>query len=72
VPLACCDPVGDDERLAAAVERLLREADLRARLVETAGWKLQGFTRQATALATLREYQAVLSESGGAAKVNKV
>jgi glycosyltransferase involved in cell wall biosynthesis len=65
-------PVGDDERLAAAVERLLRDADLRTGLVESAVRKLQGFTRQATALATLREYQAVLSESGGAAKVNKV
>lgn len=61
-------PVADEGKLAAAVERLLQEADVRARLVEGAGRRLQGFTRQATALATLREYQAVLAEGGGAEK----
>jgi hypothetical protein len=54
--------------LAEAVERVLLDRALRDRLVEGASRKLQGFTRHATALATLKEYQAVVAEGVGAAK----
>ena len=65
-------PVGDDAALAEAVELLLRERELRDRLVDGAAWKLKGFTREATALATFREYQSVVSEIRGAANTNSV
>lgn len=61
-------PVGDDAALTEAVERILQDRALRDRLVDGASKKLQGFTRHATALATLKEYQAVVAEGGGAAK----
>jgi glycosyltransferase involved in cell wall biosynthesis len=60
--------VGEDAALAEAVERVLLDRALRDRLVEGASRKLQGFTRHATALATLKEYQAVVAEGVGAAK----
>jgi glycosyltransferase involved in cell wall biosynthesis len=65
-------PVGDDAALAEAVERLLEEPALRERIVDGASRKLQGFTRHATAVATLKEYQAVMAESLGAAKTKSV
>ena len=61
-------PVGDDAALAKAVADVLDDTALRDRLVEGAAQKLLGFTRQATATATLAEYQAVMEELRGAAK----
>ena len=55
-------PVGDAVALADAVMAVLQDPALRNRLVQGAAQQLQGFTRQATAAATLREYQAVLAE----------
>lgn len=60
--------VEDDAALASAVLKLLDDPALRDRLVAGAHEKLQGFTRQATAVATLKEYHAVLDELRGAAK----
>lgn len=65
-------PVGDDAALADAVSEVLGDRALRDRLVEGATRKLQGFTRHATALATLKEYQAVLAAGRGAANTNSV
>lgn len=65
-------PVGDDDALARGTIRLLADEALRDRLVQGASRKLEGFTRQATAAATLREYQAVLDELRGAAKTKSV
>jgi glycosyltransferase involved in cell wall biosynthesis len=60
-------PVGDADALAQAVDLLLEDSELRERITAGATQKLQGFTRQATAAATLREYQSVLAEGSGAA-----
>lgn len=63
-------PVGDDGALAAATERVLNDAGLRRNLVQHATQKLQGFTKEATAHATLAQYQEVVSEARGAANTN--
>lgn len=63
-------PVGDDAALAQAVERVLDDHALRDQLVASGTQKLQGFTRHATARATLAEYQAVMAELRGAANTN--
>ncbi|MCC6839617.1 MAG: glycosyltransferase family 4 protein [Flavobacteriales bacterium] len=63
-------PVGDDAALAQAVIAVLHDRALRDRLVQGATAKLQGFTRQATARATLHEYHSVLAELRGAANTN--
>ena len=60
-------PVEDDEALARAVEHVLQDPALRGRLVQGASLKLKGFTRKATAMATLKEYQSVMDELRGAA-----
>lgn len=60
-------PVEEDAALASAVLLLLADHALRDRLVAGAHEKLQGFTRQATAAATLKEYHTVLDELRGAA-----
>ncbi len=65
-------PIGDDIALAEAVDRILQDPALRDRLVDGASMKLQDFTRHAMALATLKEYQAVVAEEGGAAKTKSV
>lgn len=54
-------PVGDAAGLAAGVEQVLTDGQLRERLVQGAREKLKQFTRQAMAAKTLREYQEVLA-----------
>lgn len=65
-------PVGDDAALAAAVVQVLGNGDLRNHLVEGAGRKLQAFSREAMAAATLQEYQEVLGGEAGAANTKSV
>ena len=56
-------PIGDHQALSAALERLVKDKQLKAELIVNAKKRLAQFTKEATARKTLRIYEEVIADS---------